>query len=210
MPDKRSPLKEKHIFIICSTSGLSCKIASSKNQNLELAPTNLMTVIKTDTRVAQESQGGDSKRPTVLREWHTLYAMQTLSFWESGTVFCRTGWRRQSATKMKAQHQNKFLIFYERLFSWIPCMLWKKARSTQTSSATVTAASFQHFTTVESSKNDVSGGQTWKKYISKEKNTLTSKPRENGLWKILFSLWMYISKRSIAKHVLCMEEARGK
>ena len=144
------------------------------------------------------------------RERHMLYAMQTLSFWESGTLFCRTGWRWQSATKINAQHQNKFLILSWWLFSWRPCVLWEKARSTQSPSTAETAAPFQHFTIVESSKNDVPGGQTWKKYTSKEKNTPTRKPRENGLWNILFSLWIYIFKRSIPKHSLCMEVARGK
>lgn len=61
VPNKRSLLKEKSILTMCSTSGLPCKITGSKNLNLEPAPANLMAVIKTDSLVAQESQGRASK-----------------------------------------------------------------------------------------------------------------------------------------------------
>lgn len=58
--DKGSLLKQKCIFAMCSTFGLSCKIISLKKHNLEPAPTNLMTVIRTDSLVARESQDRSS------------------------------------------------------------------------------------------------------------------------------------------------------
>lgn len=73
-------------------------------------------------------------------------AWKNLNFEKSRTLFfVRIGWRQQSATKMKAPHQNKFLIFSWWLFSWRPPVLWEKARTTQQSFKSRDCRSFSAF-----------------------------------------------------------------
>lgn len=59
-----------------STFALSCKITSLKKHNLEPEPTNLMTLIRIESLVAQESQDRASnqrqQKVIVLRQANTF------------------------------------------------------------------------------------------------------------------------------------------
>lgn len=91
--DKGSLLKQKCIFTMYSTFGLSCKITRLKKCKLEPAPTNLMTVIRIDSLVAQESQDRASNdlqhkvivlcqaNTFILRIWDTV-----LWTWQEMTI----------------------------------------------------------------------------------------------------------------------------